>query len=228
MLLDYVSLNLRTTMYLFIITVFVIFLVKSQLARRRSIYVLGELLILFADILEGLHKFSATVLSIIGRILTNIYISISKEDSFVVGEEFETYVRENVFPEPHYQLIHQTPSYEENFEVYDKKSLLPDFMFLDRQTGKRFYVECKFRSYILNDENKIVWCNDNQLARYKWYHKQNHPVFIAVGLGGSARTPRDIALFSLDKVHFTGLYYSFIKSNSISKYSSVNSSNLWA
>src|SRR5690606_41378594 len=40
-------------------------------------------------------------------------------------------------------------------------------IFRDKKSGKEFYVEAKWRAGYYTRGNKIQWCNQNQLNRYK-------------------------------------------------------------
>lgn len=135
---------------------------------------------------------------------------INKPDSFVKGEEFEDYVRKYMFPQDNYQLIHKTHNYENNRDDFVESSLLPDFKLRDLKNGREFYVECKFRNGYLNQKDQIEWCNKNQLKRYQRIHKNDAPVFIALGFGDKGSYPEDLCLFSLREAKWTGLYPSFL------------------
>jgi hypothetical protein len=152
---------------------------------------------------------------------------VKKPTSFLKGEEFENYVRENMFPKEHYDLLHITHDYEKNKNDYVESSLNPDLKLRDRKTGKEFYVECKFRNGYLNHKDQVQWCNKKQLFRYKKIHKTEAPVFIALGFGDNGRKPTDICLFSITKGKWTGLYTSFLDKHLFYLDKPVFSGYLW-
>ncbi|HZH96110.1 MAG TPA: hypothetical protein VEY06_09505, partial [Flavisolibacter sp.] len=107
---------------------------------------------------------------------------------------------------------------------YVQSSLKPDFKFRDRLTKKEFYIEAKFRSGSYN--NKIVWCNDKQLARYSDYNKEN-PVFVILGMGDSPKHPEFLYLIPLTQAKYTGLYRSHAEKFEIQVAKPVLSKTLW-
>ena len=98
------------------------------------------------------------------------------EFGFVKGEDFETYISDYIFPEDKYTLIYKTPGEEDNAERFIESSLFPDFQFEDKKTGKKFWVEAKYRRDSYKD--KIMWASEKQLKRYKEYDRAL-PVFIS-------------------------------------------------
>jgi hypothetical protein len=118
-----------------------------------------------------------------------------KPESFKIGEAFEDFTRNVIFPEGLYDLIQRAPKYEDNKD-YQKISLQPDFYFKDKLTGKEFFIECKYRSKKENDENAVLEiCSEDQLKRYKEYNKK-FPTYIALSFDekpeGFAYTLKDI------------------------------------
>lgn len=114
--------------------------------------------------------------STIAKIAEVISEAINTPESFKMGQEFEDYVQEYLFPNNYYDLLEKTHNYHENSKSYVEASLNPDFKFRDRYTKKEFYVEAKFRTNVYN--NKLVWCNDKQLQRYQSINKQTTVFFI--------------------------------------------------
>lgn len=158
------------------------------------------------------------------KLLTN---EMTKPDSFVKGEDFEEYVRKTLFPSSNFQLVHKTHDYNSNSRDYIESSLLPDFKFRDMKNGKEFYVEVKWRRGQYNREDKITWCNPNQLKRYKSIDRNESKVFIALGLGVKPLRPDEIALFPVSGCNFCDLYGSFIKKYSFYVNKPVFSGYLW-
>jgi hypothetical protein len=135
---------------------------------------------------------------------------VNKPDSFIKGEAFEDYVRNKIFPKTDYDLVHRTHNYNSNNGDYVESSLKPDFKFRDKKNGKEFNVEVKWRMGVYNRENKIEWCNDKQLKRYKAIDKNESKVFIVLGFGDKPTVPKEIVLFPISGCNYTGLYDSFL------------------
>ncbi|MGM0947045.1 MAG: hypothetical protein ACQEW9_17865 [Bacteroidota bacterium] len=74
-------------------------------------------------------------------------------------------------------------------------------------------VECKWRSDPKGDY--IRFANEGQLERYKAFaEKENHPVFIALGIGGKASEPAELYILPVQE-----LTQPYIHKNRIGKYS---------
>ena len=162
--------------------------------------------------------------STLNKIADVISDAINTPESFKMGQEFEDYVKEHLFPPNYYNLLEMTHNYHTNHENYIESSLNPDFKFRDRYTKKEFYVEAKFRTNVY--QNKLVWCNDKQLQRYQSINKQT-PVFLLLGDGGKANWPDGIALIPLSKAKYTGLFTSFVDQFAIEPEKPVTSKILW-
>lgn len=145
-------------------------------------------------------------------------------DSFRAGEDFENYTREFIFHQSYYILTERTHSYKTN-QDYVLSSLKPDFTFTDKITKKDFYLECKYRSYI-NDDNTLQWCNDDQLKRYSELNKQK-PVFVLIGLGGIPGDPELLSLIRLDKFRYSKLFLSVLEKHSLHLKKPIPSKILW-
>jgi hypothetical protein len=122
---------------------------------------------------------------------------VNKPDSFIKGEAFEDYVRKFIFPKSDYDLVHRTHDYNSNNGDYVESSLKPDFKFRDKKNGNEFYVEVKWRRGSYNRENKIEWCNDKQLKRYKAIDKNENKVFVLLGFGDKAKNQMRLFYFQL-------------------------------
>jgi hypothetical protein len=150
----------------------------------------------------------------------------TKPDSFVKGEEFEEYVRKYIFPSSHYDLIHKTHDFHSNNGDYVESSLKPDFKFRDKKNNQEFYVEVKWREGVYY-KNKIEWCNDQQLRRYKAIDKNETRVFIVLGFGDKPVKPHEIILFPVSGCNYNALYDSFLDKYSFHIDNPVFSGYLW-
>lgn len=158
------------------------------------------------------------------KALTNELI---KPDSFIKGEEFEEYVRKFIFTISTYDLIHKTHDYNSNNRDYVESSLKPDFKFRDKKSGKEFFVEAKWRKGIYNRENKIEWCNQKQLRRYKAIDKNENKVFVILGFGDKPIKPEEIVLFPISGCNYNALFDSFLDKYSFYVNKPVFSEYLW-
>ena len=150
-----------------------------------------------------------------------------KPDSFAKGEEFEEYVRKYIFPMSDYDLVQRTHNYNSNNVDFIESCLNPDFKFRDKKNGKEFYVEAKWRSGVYNKENKIEWCKEKQLKRYKAIDNNENRVFIVLGFGDKPSKPDEIILFPISGCNFNGLYDSFLNKYIFYVKKPVFSSYLW-
>ena len=144
-------------------------------------------------------------------------------ESFKIGEKYEDYIRRNLFVENYYDLLERTHNYKTNKD-YVESSLKPDFTFRDRLTRREFYVEAKFRTGLHN--NKIVWCNERQLARYLGYNNEK-PVFLMLGMGENPKYPEFLSLIPLTQAKYTGLFPSHAEKFEIEIGKPVLSKILW-
>ncbi|HEA23406.1 hypothetical protein LCGC14_1044700 [marine sediment metagenome] len=105
--------------------------------------------------------------------------------SFIIGSQFENFVRFNYYGS-NYETTHVTPSHEENCIEFNDESYKPDLKLRDSNTGKEFWIECKYRSYKHNTkEYKII--TENQLQRHR--RIKDSPVFVILGIGGKPNKP---------------------------------------
>lgn len=83
----------------------------------------------------------------------------------------------------------------------------PDLKF--SLVGKIFSVECKWRNQF-NEKGFITWSYPGQIERYNDYQKKtNTPVFVTIGVGGTADNPEQfflIPLYRLTKEFATQKY----------------------
>jgi hypothetical protein len=161
------------------------------------------------------------IISILRSGITTMVEDATKPDSFRMGEEFEDFVRENLFIDKYYVLVERTHNYATNHKDYVESSLKPDFTFRDRFTNKEFYVEAKVRATLY--DGKIVWCNQGQLDRYNFYNKQK-PVFLILDAGDENQF---ISLIPLSKSKYTGLFPAYARQFEIDPERPITSKMLW-
>jgi hypothetical protein len=122
------------------------------------------------------------ILGSITKAIKIVYEDLKTPDSFKIGEAFEDYARNAIFPKELFDQIHRTQKYNESKNDFSKETLNPDFLFEDKRNKSKFHVECKYRSKKTGDENALLEiCKDYQLKRYQEINKDT-PVFILLGL----------------------------------------------
>ena len=123
-----------------------------------------------------------------------------------LGNDFEDYVISMFDPE-RFELIHRTPTNEDTNGRFVYSMVYPDLRFREKSTGRRFWVEVKYRART-EENGEITWCNDNQLRHYKrTMYETREPVFIMIGVGGSVRMPNKVYCLNLERINFTRLFY---------------------
>ncbi len=137
-----------------------------------------------------------------------------KRQMYRKGNEFEDYVK-GMFPEDRFTLIHRTPTNDDTGGRYVHSMIYPDLRFIDKATGRKFWVEVKYRSHAESDGN-IVWCADNQLTNYKrTMYESRNKVFIIIGVGGTIHNPDKVYCLDLENINFTKLFYGTYKNHRI-------------
>lgn len=131
-----------------------------------------------------------------------------------LGNDFEDYVITMFEPEK-FELIHRTPTNDDTNGRFVHSMVYPDLRFREKTTGKKFWVEVKFRART-EDRGVITWCNDNQLRNYKrTMYESRDPVFVMIGVGGSVQCPERVYLVNLDRINFTILFYNTYAHNRV-------------
>ncbi len=137
-----------------------------------------------------------------------------KKNSFEIGDEFENFVENRIFPKERYALVHRTSSKKDNDERYPESASRPDFHFRCLETGKEFYVEAKYRSSALN--NQVKGLKPNQELRFKKLNEEV-PVFVIIGYWGTASNPRQVSLLKLEDCKYRDLYTYYLQNFEIKK-----------
>lgn len=133
---------------------------------------------------------------------------------FGMGNDFEdTVIR--MFDPSVFELIHRTPRHDEAHGRYVRGMELPDLRFREISTGRRFWIECKYRSHFEPDWS-IEWCSRAQLTAYKrTSHEYRGPVLIVIGVGGTVERPEKVYCLDLARINFTTLYYGTFRENRV-------------
>jgi hypothetical protein len=87
-----------------------------------------------------------TPMSAINRALKAAWQELKKPASCVKGDEFERYIRTNLFPPVSYALLQKNHDFltTQDFDIESSKE--PDFRFRSQQSSIEFFVEAKYRS----------------------------------------------------------------------------------
>ncbi len=133
---------------------------------------------------------------------------------YKLGNDFED-TAASMFDPGAFRQIHRTPRDDETNGRYVRDMGYPDLRFVENATGRRFWVECKFRAHV-GPKWEIDWCTDEQLYRYKRIRERTRePVFIMIGVGGTVQQPERIYCLDLDRINFTTLFYGTYKRNRV-------------
>ncbi len=141
------------------------------------------------------------------RVMKAAWNEIVKPESFAKGDEFESFVRTNLFTKDKYQILHRTHDYTSNKNDYIENTKEPDLKLKSVRSGKEFYVEAKYRSRFINQE--VEWCKPYQFKRYKDIDNKT-PVYIVIGVGNEPRAPEHVFLAPVKDIKYTKLFRSFI------------------
>ena len=162
-------------------------------------------------------------MNVLTRVLKAAWDEANKPVSYVKGDEFESFVRAQLFPRESYDLLYKTHDYVDNKDDFIASSKHPDFKFRGRNSGIEFFVEAKFRSKF--QDEVFEWCKLFQLKRYQEIDNIT-PVLIAMGLGGCPSTPENIFLIPMQHIKFVKLFPSFLQKYEIHPDRSISESYL--
>ena len=157
-------------------------------------------------------------------ILTRNYQPTRKEhqipDEFLKGVDFESYVRDYLFPKDKYTLIERTCSPGKDSFVFSSKE--PDFK-LQSESGKIFFLEAKYRDYFF--DGAIEWCKFYQFSHYGDVDRIA-PVYVIIGIGGQPDDPERLFLLPLKVIKGDKLYRSTLQPYEVSVKKCVSENQL--
>lgn len=131
---------------------------------------------------------------------------------YALGNDFEDTVA-SMFDPAAFQLIHRTPRDDDSHGCYVSGMELPDLRFMEISTGRRFWVECKYRARF-GDNWTIEWCSRGQLTAYKrTMHEYREPVLVIIGVGGTVGKPERVYCLDAERLNFTTLFNGTFKDN---------------
>jgi hypothetical protein len=162
-------------------------------------------------------------MNVLTRTLKAAWEEANKPVSYVIGDEFEQYVRDIIFPRDAYTLLDKTHDYRDNRDDYIEHTKLPDFKFESTALRREFFVEAKFRSRF--QDQVLEWCKFFQLKRYQELDNVT-PVLIVAGLGGRPSAPERVFLMPVKHIKFVRLYPGFLQKYEIRPDRCVSESTL--
>lgn len=166
-------------------------------------FIIGYLLAFTIYLIKQILKFPFKILNIdlfqetveVPQFLNNKKGNVDKLESFKKGDEFEDFIRKNLFQKSNFTMVERTHTYDTNKDDYVESTLKPDFKFRSLKTGNEFYIEAKWRQSLFN--NSIKWSYPKQFERYQSYSK-DCTVYIVIGLGGTPNNPNNIYMENID------------------------------
>jgi hypothetical protein len=117
------------------------------------------------------------------------------QPSYSKGERFQDYV-ENLFPDEEFILKRKTHSSRTLQKRFVENGIYPDLTFEHRETGYIFSIECKWRNRF-REKDRIFWAKRKSLNHYREFEKENHEVYVAIGVGGKPENPKILYLIPL-------------------------------
>lgn len=124
-------------------------------------------------------------------------------DFYKKGLQFERYVS-SLFPSNIWVIADRTKDSSKKLGRFVESDTNPDFTFRHITSGKTIAVECKYHSYLYKGKygDFGTWWRKEQGKRYEGYGVENKiPVFVAIGIGGSAKNPQRLFFCPLAKLN---------------------------
>ncbi len=132
-------------------------------------------------------------------------------ENLLTGRLYEIFFAKSLLEDSNFEILHWTSDKGFEHGIKVKSNGDPDFL-LRYSNDLVFAVECKYRSnyYAKQNPKKIEWGKTWQAERYMEFQLEKKiPVFIAMGLEGTADNPRHNYVIVLDylKKNSDGLYW---------------------
>lgn len=147
-----------------------------------------------------------------------------KSQNYAKGFEFEKYAI-SLFNEENWVIERVSSDVSEAVGRYVHSDSWPDLTIKNRRTGRRFSIECKYRSNFCThrDCKQIRWAEEHQIRSYnKFQNKENHLVYVIIGVGGAPSKPERLFLLPLNS-----LRQPFVKEDYLSDFElSLNDENM--
>jgi hypothetical protein len=157
----------------------------------------------WVNIIISTNYFRRGMMDVLTRAVKAARNVIDEPESFSKGEEFQDFVRSQLFTKDDYDMLDRTPNYTKN--DYIESSKKPDFKFRSRKTGKEFFVEAKYRSVLYKGAFEF---KPYQLRRYRIINKEA-PVYIVIGVG-KPDSPEQVFLIPVKNIRDVSLVRSVL------------------
>lgn len=167
--------------------------------RSRKIYWLSAFIIavLIFNPVIPLYIHNVTIWRVIDLVVAAVFglFLWRYYDYYGKGYSFENYVA-SLFPTNIWVIADKTRDFSRVLKRSVESDANPDFTFRHIATGKIFAVECKYRSYFY--KGGVEW-DKRKGENYEVYsRKYRLPVFIAIGVGKSPKSPERLFLCPLE------------------------------
>jgi hypothetical protein len=130
------------------------------------------------------------------KVIRDFKIQKAKEgNTWAMGDLFEKKASE-MFPEKNFSIVMYTPRREDIPGRMCENAKNPDFLFKDKKTGEKFWVECKFRTS--TTYGKVIICKRDRMDQYIETMKETKtPFWFLIGLQGEPSQPERIYIINL-------------------------------
>jgi len=150
---------------------------------------------------------------------------LNTPESFKKGEAFENYMRQYLFPEEKYKLLHRTQGYSQNSRDYVEDSKQPDFTLQCLESKRIFHVEAKYRSGVSN-QGTLQYAKPAQFERHKKLNAEK-PVFICLGISGEPDSPEYAFLIPISRMKSVILNAEFFEEFEVALDRPISPKKLW-
>lgn len=138
---------------------------------------------------------------------------IRKKLHYGEGYDFEKYII-SLFDQKQWSIEHLTGDISEEIGRRVKSDSDPDITVKHLTTGKKYSIECKYRSRfeIGKKECGIRWAKPYQISNYQIFQKEKgHQVYVVLGVGGRPSKPKRMFLVPLYKLRYQFANESYLK-----------------
>lgn len=147
-------------------------------------------------------------MSLVSRISRALDV-LMEDEAVEKGNDFEKYIV-SLFDENYFSIAQWTADLARKHDRFVESDCNPDLRIRYKPKNEVFCVECKYRSALY--EGKLPWSNPNQLKRYQEFARENElPVFVVIGLGGSADSPEKMFCIPLREAKYPELFPSLFE-----------------
>ncbi len=118
------------------------------------------------------------------------------------GRAFEEYAI-GLFPEAEWEIEDRSSDTSKRIGRRVTGDVSYDFVVKHKPSARRYIVQCKYRSkyFRVGGQEGIEWAKPYQIGNYGVFQKaKGWPYLVCVGVGGRARRPRELFVFSLDRL----------------------------